>query len=101
METKLVELKLFDSIPELNAKEDYLREMLKQYVCSVEFIKVNGEYRIMPCTLIESYLPFEKITESPIERKLKPGIISVWCTDKNEWRSLKVENVKKISAYTN
>jgi hypothetical protein len=50
----------------------------------------------MPCTLVENKLPKQEITEVK-ERKLSTETISVWCTDKNEWRSFRVANVTKFT----
>jgi hypothetical protein len=56
----------------------------------VTFTKVNGETRVMPCTLKEDVIPNveHKGTKKPNE-----AIVSVWCLDKKEWRSFRVNNV--------
>jgi WYL_2, Sm-like SH3 beta-barrel fold len=78
-----------------------LKELLHKHVVEVTFTKVDGSVRIMPCTLMESLLPPAPAhvsgTDNPIDfpkvRKVNEANLSVWCTDKNEWRSFKVDNV--------
>lgn len=69
----------------------------------VTFTKVNGEVRTMPCTLNEALLPVvEQITPTadtppPRVKKHNPAVMSVFCTDKREWRSFRVDNVISIT----
>lgn len=67
-----------------------LLEALKNHECTVTFTKVNGETRVMPCTLKEDVVPKlePKGTKKPNE-----NVVSVWCLDKREWRSFRVDNV--------
>jgi hypothetical protein len=77
---------------------DEIVTMLQSGICEVTFTKVNGELRNMPCTLKSDLLPVidaQNISESKT-RKTNVDNLSVWCTDKNEWRSFKVANVQKI-----
>lgn len=74
----------------------YLLDLLQKNVVEVTFTKVNGELRTMPCTLVAGQLPTTKISEGK-ERKRSNESISVWCTDKNEWRSFRVDNVTNVS----
>jgi hypothetical protein len=71
-----------------------LQQLLRTTVCEVTFTKVNGETRTMPCTLKEDLLPTRTNTESA--KSLPASNISVWCTDKNEWRSFRVTNVTEV-----
>jgi hypothetical protein len=72
---------------------EILLEALKNNECTVTFTKVNGETRVMPCTLKESVIPKveHKGTKKPNE-----AVVSVWCTDKREWRSFRVDNVVDV-----
>ena len=69
---------------------DILLEALKKYECTVTFTKINGETRVMPCTLKEDIIP--KV-EYKGNKKPNESAISVWCLDKQEWRSFRVDNV--------
>ena len=67
-----------------------LLEALTKHECTVTFTKVNGETRVMPCTLKEDLVP--KV-ESKGTKKPNEAVVSVWCLDKREWRSFRVDNV--------
>ena len=47
-----------------------------------------------PCTLDPRRLPPAPVKESARERR--DDVLSVWCVDKNEWRSFKVMNVTEV-----
>ena len=67
-----------------------LIEALTKHECTVTFTKVNGETRVMPCTLKEDVIPKQ---EPKGTKKLNEAVVSVWCLDKKEWRSFRVDNV--------
>ena len=73
-------------------------QTLRQGVCEVTFIKVNGETRIMPCTLREDLLPAkeQKSLSFDVLRERKGDAISVWCTDAEAWRSFKLSKLTGI-----
>ena len=75
----------------------------------VEFTKVDGTVRSMPCTLSETLIPpppvHETNTDNPIdfpapkkEKKQNPDVMNVWCLDKKEWRSFRIANVISAKA---
>ena len=83
---------------------EQLSNLLHSGECIVEFTKVDGTVRTMPCTLNEALLPpmpvHETNTNNPIdfpaprkEKKVNPDVMSVWCLDKKEWRSFRIANV--------
>ena len=77
---------------------DNIADLLREGVCEVTFTKVNGETRTMPCTLKADLVPPVSIKELREERTRKVNLdnLSVWCTDKNEWRSFKIANVTEV-----
>lgn len=79
-------------------KEDIVN-LLKEGICEVTFRKVNGEMRVMPCTLQADLLPITNQKELTFEtvRRTNDDNLSVWCTDKQAWRSFKISNVTLIS----
>ena len=88
---------------------DQLSVLLHTGECVVEFTKVDGSVRSMPCTLNEALLPPSPVhitnTDNPIdfpipkrEKKSNPDIMSVWCLDKKEWRSFRIANVISAKA---
>jgi hypothetical protein len=78
--------------------KDNIADMLREGVYEVTFTKVNGELRTMPCTLKADIVPTTSVKELREERtrRVNPDNLSVWCTDKNEWRSFKVANVTEV-----
>jgi hypothetical protein len=69
---------------------ELLIEALSNHECTVTFTKVNGETRVMPCTLKEDLVP--KVDPKGT-KKSNESVVSVWCLDKKEWRSFRVDNV--------
>ena len=83
----------------LDDKRNYLISMLSIGECVVEFTKVNGEHRVMPCTLSAQIIPPApvKLSENKSEKKVNTETIRVYCTDKNEWRSFRIDSVISIT----
>ena len=83
---------------DLSLSRDEILNTLRQGIYEVTFNKVNGEQRVMPCTLKEDLLPAatqkEVVSETAKERK--GDAISVWCTDAQAWRSFKLANFISI-----
>lgn len=75
-----------------------LAEQLRTGVFAVTFTKVDGTSRTMPCTLSEALLPARPVTETATVKRDNPEVLSVWCTDKHEWRSFRVANVTLVEA---
>jgi hypothetical protein len=78
---------------------DGLIDMLRHNIVTVTFTKVNGDERIMKCTLRGEMIPNAPTQngELVIEQKAKSNNVAVWDIEANGWRSFKVENVKNIS----
>lgn len=89
-----------------NINLEELQKMLVENECIVEFTKVNGEVRSMPCTLRADLIPQPEVkvhvtnTDNPVdfpepkkEKKVNPNVMNVWCTDKKEWRSFRIANL--------
>jgi hypothetical protein len=75
---------------------ELLIEALTKHECTVTFTKVNGETRVMPCTLKDGVVPkppADVASKSTVKRHENQNIVSVWCLDKKEWRSFRVDNV--------
>jgi hypothetical protein len=77
-------------------RNEWLRNLLARGTYDVTFTKVNGESRTMPCTLQKDKLPPAPVREST--REAKVDSMSVWCVDKQEWRSFRVMNVTEVRA---
>jgi len=73
--------------------------VLKENVAQVTFTKINGDVRIMDCTLNESHLPQVKEDDQVSEKKVREineEVVSVWDTKAQGWRSFRVENVTTV-----
>ena len=73
-----------------------LFHLLGKHQCEVTFTKVNGEVRTMPCTLKSELLPARELKENHSTRAIDYKTLSVFCTDKNEWRSFRTANVTHV-----
>lgn len=88
---------LFEGLMEdVNERRHAIQNMLHEHVCEVTFTKVNGELRTMPCTLKPEAMPAREVSEYHKTRLFNPDVLSVFCTDKGEWRSFRVANVQKV-----
>ena len=87
-------------------RRQVLSEQLTAGIVEVTFTKVNGEVRTMPCTLDSTIIPPAPVhatnTDNPVDfprtKKVNPLVMSVFCIDKGEWRSFRLENVVSIKA---
>lgn len=79
-----------------NLTHEQILELLHQSDCEVTFKKVNGELRVMPCTLRSEALPEKLLSENKRIREHNTNVISVWSLDRREWRSFRVDNVVSI-----
>ena len=75
-------------------KREILVEGLKKNVMRVTFTKVNGDTRVMRCTLHDSVLPEQPI--SGIKKKENQDTLSVWDLDNDGWRSFRLDSIKEM-----
>lgn len=76
-----------------------LMEMLRNQVVEVTFLKLDGEERKMPCTLIPSLLPAVAKDDSVIQkraREISDKVIAVWAIESNGFRSFRYDRVTKV-----
>lgn len=81
--------------------EQEILDLLNQSVCEVTFKKVDGEIRVMQCTLKEDLLPVKVKTvlteDTVVKPRVKPpGVVSAWSLDRGDWRSFRVNNVISV-----
>ena len=74
--------------------------MLKENVVEITFTKLDGEQRIMPCTLIPEYLPpakkNEPITQTKV-RETSDKVVVAWAVESKGFRSFRYDRVEKVS----
>ena len=71
-------------------------ESLKTGEVTVTFTKINGDKRVMTCTLNEAVLPPAKKDDPLTQKKVRainPEVGSVWDVNAVGWRSFRWENV--------
>ena len=80
-------------------REDIV-DRLKQGLLEVTFNKVNGDERVMTCTLQEGVIPAAS-KKDPLSlkkvREVNPEVVSVWDTNATGWRSFRVANVTNVN----
>jgi len=87
---------------------DTLLKDLRNSVIEIHFTKVNGENRVMRCTLQKHMLPESYQTNLDEQKQEKtfhsenPDVLAVWDIGAKGWRSFRVESVyyaQVIDAY--
>lgn len=83
--------------------KEAIRKTLHETICKVTFTKINGEERIMYCTLNESMIPKsdETTTEHKRTKKDNPEVQSVYDVKAPGWRSFKWDSLKDFTSELN
>jgi len=76
-----------------NYSKQQIQEQARNGIINVRFTKVNGEERVMNCTLLSEYLPKQMDFS---ESKPNDQVLSVWDVDIGGWRSFRVESVSDV-----
>lgn len=90
-------------MPDYNTEENKTKLIneLKNSDVEIRFKKVNGDERIMYCTLREAIIPTPKKADPMSQkkvRKISPEVLAVWDINKNSWRSMRWENIIQAEA---
>ena len=79
-------------------RED-LMEMLRKEVVEVTFLKLDGDERKMPCTLMPSLLPAatkdDPMTQKKV-REISDKVCAVWAIESKGFRSFRYDRVTKV-----
>ncbi len=83
---------------------DEIRNKLLSEKCIVHFTKVNGEERVMSCTLNSNLIPQEfhpksnkeLAKEEPIVIKEEPNVMKVFDLEAAGWRSFRIGSVTQF-----
>lgn len=72
-----------------------LTEQLHNGILEITFDKVDGTRRVMQCTLDQDYIKTHSEIKEQTEntRTPKEGVLVVFDTEKNAWRSMRVESI--------
>ena len=79
--------------------QEKLLEQLKNGVVEVTFTKLNGDRRVMECTLLPHMLPEPKKSDPLSQKKVReidPRVVSVWDVNAGGWRAFRYERVESI-----
>ena len=71
---------------------DELIKLLQKEIVEVTFIKLNGDERVMPCTLVESFFSDPKKEATQKNDK----VVAVWAIESKGFRSFRYDRVKSI-----
>lgn len=76
-----------------------LTKLIHEDVVTVEFTKVNGEYRKMEATLNADMLPdvVRKVEEKAETRKKNEDVLSVWDINAEGWRSFRFDKLQTVN----
>jgi len=77
---------------------DAIVDQLRSNVLEVSFVKVDGDARVMPCTLLTEYMP--EASETKVQQvddySVNKSVVRAFAIDKQAWRSFRVENVTGV-----
>ena len=81
--------------PEREAFRDWVRKLLQEREVTVDFVKADGDFRSMKCTLNESL--GAKYSTTVNVKKPNPEVCAVWDTTQGAWRSFRWDRIKRIN----
>lgn len=71
-------------------------DLLNREIIDIEFVKTNGETRLMTCTLQANSLPAkDQVTESA--RQKNPDVCAVFDTISQGWRSFRWDSLLSVN----
>ena len=74
-----------------------LQTQLRGEILEVTFRKVNGDKRVMNCTLMEQIMPTTtEEKKDTTDKKVNEDILSVWDIDAKGWRSFRINTVTRV-----
>jgi len=76
-----------------------LKNLLEQNVVLVDFTKLNGDKRVMTCTLREDMKPPATKTDPMSQKKVREvsdAVVSVWDVNARGWRSFRYERINAV-----
>lgn len=72
----------------------WLNGLLRGQEVVVDFVKANGEFRSMKCTLSESH--GAKYSNNESKKKPNTDVCVVWDINQDAWRSFRWDRIKRI-----
>lgn len=81
-------------------KKADLKNLLDQNVVVVDFTKLNGDKRVMTCTLREDMKPPATKTDTMSQKKVREisdAVVSVWDVNAKGWRSFRYDRINSVN----
>jgi hypothetical protein len=79
--------------------KEELKLLLSQNVLTVDFTKLNGDKRVMTCTLREDIKPAATKADPLSQKKVREvsdAVVSVWDVNAKGWRSFRYERINAV-----
>lgn len=76
-----------------------LKFQLEQNVLVVDFNKINGDKRVMTCTLREDMKPSATKTDTMSQKKVREmsdAVVNVWDVNAKGWRSFRYDRINAV-----
>lgn len=76
-----------------------LKTLLEQNVLVVDFTKLNGDKRVMTCTLREDMKPRATKDDAMSQKKVREvsdAVVSVWDVNAKGWRSFRYDRINSV-----
>jgi len=80
--------------------KEELKLLLSQNVVTVDFTKLDGDKRVMTCTLREDIKPAATKADPLSQKKVREvsdAVVSVWDVNAKGWRSFRYERINTIN----
>jgi len=77
-----------------------LKTQLEQNVLVVDFTKLNGDKRVMTCTLREDIKPAATKADPMSQKKVREvsdAVVSVWDVNAKGWRSFRYDRINSVN----
>ena len=78
--------------------KDTIKNALHEKICKVTFTKINGDERIMYCTLNESMIPSDITSETTRSKTENPAVQPVYDVNAPGWRSFRWDSIKDFTS---
>ena len=75
---------------------DWIQGLLREQEVTVDFLKANGDFRSMKCTLREDLGAKYTVKENAAPKKPNPDVCVVWDVNQAAWRSFRWDRMKRI-----
>ena len=80
--------------------KEELKLLLSQNVVTVDFTKLDGDKRVMTCTLREDIKPRATKTDTMSQKKVREisdAVVSVWDVNAKGWRSFRYDRINTVN----